>query len=489
MTHLLSSTRLSGLALELHPLDVLPLALSTQLEHLGLVEPPPCGDPRCELHGAAVRAQQARERADDAWGVTLGRGGDVLFDEPLAVAGFSSAVALAPPGLGREFRRVNVAAHDGAVGDDAGGEFVGPSGRRTAGLSNLTGERKSALWRLVSLVLRVALYVTWRVLRAVRTALRWVAAIGGWRRDEWALERGWTAAEVEERRRREDTPFPDGMNEREEDDDEDSDDEEWQPRLRQGARRGDDAGSSESGSEVDDDGAESSDEEDAPAMRRTRSASARPPVVTVPPAEADSDPDDDRAPFALFADTEGQDAESLAPYVLAHQLARPSCGPLTRRRYRALLPSSSSSPSPSSSSTLVPRDPESALASAIAARRADVLAALPGRGRVESELERARDKWREERARFCVVCTVEERCIVLWPCRASSLSPPPSCPLAESQLTPDDAVYACRLLVPVRRLPRVARRPDDQHGRGIGLERGGRRRWSVPDVQERGAGL
>jgi len=410
VTHLLSTTRLSGLALELHPLDVLPLSLSIQLETLGLVDPPPCGDPNCEAHGPALRAQQERERARaQGAGIVLGRAGEVAFDDGPA--------ALAPPGLGREVRRISVA---GTERDAADAEALhGGAGRRsTASLTHLEGERKSALWRLIVLVARCALYVVWRgattVKRAARRAAyrgrRWArraAAVLGWRKDETTLERRWSA----ERRRRDDTSLTsagDVEAERAQDEDgESADDEDWAP---SGASADDDDGSSSSEWETDTD-------DDSPRPCRGRSPTPAPAA------------DEDDAPYALFADAnpDDDDGEALAPYLFAHQLARTSNGPLTRRRYRALLPSSSSGAIPPQLSPARPHDPVEALSTAIAARRSEVLASLPGVRPAAEELEAARDKWRDERARFCVVCQVEDRTIVLWPCRASPSLPPGLC--------------------------------------------------------------
>ncbi|BGP42772.1 hypothetical protein JCM10449v2_006784 [Rhodotorula kratochvilovae] len=363
-THLLSTTRLSGLALELDPVQLLPLALATHLEQLGLVDPPPCGDDRCELHGPALRAERERGRGE---GVTLGRGGEVLFDAPVE----------GPAGLAREIRRVSV---DASVhGEGAEGEWAG--GRSTGGLAHLEGERKSALWAFGGLVARVGLFVLWRAWRAARRAVRGAAASVGWRSEEWELERGWGA---EERRGSPEWERREGG----EDEDEDG---EWVPR-------------GEEGSESEWDEWDDEDDVDVEGMLVRRAARSPSPSA---------DAEDDDPPLALVAAAAADDAEgeALAPYLVAHQLARASNGPLTRRRYRALLPSSSGgSPAPAA-----------ALSSAIAARRSEVLASLPGAHPAAEELEERRAQWREERARFCVVCTVEERCIVLWPCRCLCL--------------------------------------------------------------------
>ncbi|KPV73802.1 uncharacterized protein RHOBADRAFT_54399 [Rhodotorula graminis WP1] len=401
VTHLLSTTRLSGLALELHPLDVLPLSLSIQLETLGLVDPPSCGDPLCDLHGPAVRAQQERERARaQGAGVVLGRAGNVAFDDGPAT--------LAPPGLAREVRRISVA---GIEGDDADAQHAGAGRRSTASLAHLEGERKNALWRLIVLVARCALYVVWRVATTVKRAARraayrgsrWArraAAVFGWKKDETALERRWSA----ERRRRGDTPLAAApvveLERAAEEDGESTDDEDWVP-------------SSASAEGDDDDGPSSSEWESDVDDTSSRVCRGRSPT----PAP---DADDADVPYALFADA-GPDGEALAPYLLAHQVARTASRPLTRRRYRSLLPSSSSGAASSRTSHAPPHDPVEALSTAIAARRGEVLASLPGVRPAAEELEAARDKWRDERARFCVVCQVEDRTIVLWPCRCLCL--------------------------------------------------------------------
>lgn len=122
-------------------------------------------------------------------------------------------------------------------------------------------------------------------------------------------------------------------------------------------------------------------------------------------------------------------ADSLpsAPLLLAHHLTT-SPSPLTRRRYTALT-------SPSSSNTN-----SEGFTSAISSRRLEL-----AQSHSESGWEEARRRELDEgRQRFCVVCTVEERAIVCWPCRAfpSSLLSP--CFLADS-LTNDveQAVSPC----------------------------------------------
>ncbi|GAA6050945.1 hypothetical protein JCM3770_005336 [Rhodotorula araucariae] len=356
-THLLSSTRLSGLALELDPVALLPLAVASHLENLGLVDPAPCGDPRCELHGPEMRMRAAVGPA-----VTLGRAGEVLFDDDDEGGGATAA----PAGLAREVRRVHVAA-----GSDGGGHGGGEN-RSTGGLTHLEGERKGALVAFAHVVARVTLFVVWRAWRRVRRVARGGLARGGWRRDEWELERRWAAERGEAASP--DFAAPDG-----DADADDDDDGEWVPSR---------AESESSEWEEDEDG-------------RARSPTP------------DDDAEEDVAPLALVHAANADETDDLSPYLLAHQLSR-SAGPLTRRRYRALLAPRRP--------TAADAAPAAALSSAIAARRADVLAGLPGDAPAADELEARRERCRaDERARFCVVCTVEERSIVLWPCRCLCL--------------------------------------------------------------------
>lgn len=137
--------------------------------------------------------------------------------------------------------------------------------------------------------------------------------------------------------------------------------------------------------------------------------------------------------LALFSDlSESLENESsltptdLAPYLLAHHLSpsTSSQSPLTRRRYESLLPSSSSrsrrSPTPENQSSLDQLD--SAVSTSI--RASPHLLKM-----TREEREAKREEWRESRSSFCVVCTVEPRTIILWPCRtySSRFSSSPHC--------------------------------------------------------------
>jgi hypothetical protein len=494
----LSTTRLSGLAHELSPLEILPASVSSSLETLGFLEPPPCDSEECPVHGAENRmaAREADELVRNGGRgqeVVLQRNGEVVFwdlvpldghGNPVVVAGAGAggssegSYTLPPPpvpGLTNEIRRVSVESPLGAQVDADGyaadGSWTGNSGavpsfspfsRRMA---HVEGERKSALWRLVGLCGRIMVYVAWRGWRGVRWAMRGVMArVLGWRREEWELERRWRSEEARERegdapsrtttttrtrRRRSRSPSTaeawtavgaagsssssssrEGIGADEEDDDGG----EWLP-------EGVVSGSEDDGDEWDDDeGEEEEDGDDMPAVE----------TETETEIEAEDEDEDvgGTNPLVLYADlvsqslppprqqsspSESEGGEDLAPYLLAHHLAPSRAGPLTRRRYRALLlppsPSSSSSSSQSQQQQQQTTGTDggiAALSSAIDHRRAQVieLARRQGGGEVDVArwMEEEREKWREGKSRFCVVCTVEERTVVLWPCRESASS-------------------------------------------------------------------
>lgn len=92
--------------------------------------------------------------------------------------------------------------------------------------------------------------------------------------------------------------------------------------------------------------------------------------------------------------------------LLAHHLAT-SASPLTRGRY----------------STLSSQPPTQAFSSAVEDRRMEVRRAAEDRGLTAGWEKRRREELDEARQRFCVVCTVEERTIICWPCRAFNFPP------------------------------------------------------------------
>jgi hypothetical protein len=96
---------------------------------------------------------------------------------------------------------------------------------------------------------------------------------------------------------------------------------------------------------------------------------------------------------------EGEEGEGdSAAIMLAHLTTR---GTLTRRRYAAML---------APSAPAQPTDTVDAFSSAVADRRAELLQTPP-----------THDEWDEERRRACVVCMVNARDVVLWPCRCLTM--------------------------------------------------------------------
>lgn len=97
--------------------------------------------------------------------------------------------------------------------------------------------------------------------------------------------------------------------------------------------------------------------------------------------------------------------DNLQPVLLAH-LTSSTSSPLTRRRYNALL--APSSPSPTRSRALTPSF--SGIDRAVYERRLAMINTSP-----------TGNEWDDERRRACVICTVEPRDTILWPCRCLAL--------------------------------------------------------------------
>lgn len=114
--------------------------------------------------------------------------------------------------------------------------------------------------------------------------------------------------------------------------------------------------------------------------------------------DSDEEPDD-FDPSTLYCDLASQDEPPDTSLVLAHHL---SPSPLTRRRYSALAASNSGQ----------------AFSSAVEHRRMELRRSAEDRGPSDGWEAQRRLELDEGRQRFCVVCTVEERSIICWPCRA-----------------------------------------------------------------------
>jgi hypothetical protein len=127
-------------------------------------------------------------------------------------------------------------------------------------------------------------------------------------------------------------------------------------------------------------------------------------------AEGDSDDNAASETVCLYADLSSQESTSTsAPLILAH-MTNPSESPLTRRRYRRLI---SEGPNRSQEDQNMLRDwPDITTTE----RRPDG----PSRGARSSDVDTTGDiedpSFAESR-RNCVICTVEAREIICWPCR------------------------------------------------------------------------
>ncbi|BGP27005.1 clathrin-coated vesicle protein [Rhodotorula toruloides] len=392
-THILSSTRLSGLAYELSPLEVLPLSISTTLESIGFIDPPPCDDPECPVHGAENREKERKRRdarsADPTGEVILRRNGEVAIFDRVGTNGGGTikrrrvAGEAVERGFEREIGRVIVEPNRSELlrRFDYEDNIDEALDRDLEVEQDLLGGSRRIAWRRFWRVLfRVGFYVVYRALRAIKVG---VAKLTGWGRDEGAMQEGWRV-QVRSRSR---SCTPAVQSE------DDEDDEDYSP------------------DESDDDG------ELSAMVMQDGTVDAREEMRSVHSDEAEDEVDSmmlfsDLSADASYSSTSAPTPQELAPYLLAHHLSGSST-PLTRRRYRALL-DSSASPSPGPSNSLA------ALSSAISQRRNDIVESAP-HGDVERWMEEKREEWRESRSRFCVVCTVEERTIVLWPCRCLCL--------------------------------------------------------------------
>ncbi|TXT15745.1 hypothetical protein VHUM_00248 [Vanrija humicola] len=131
---------------------------------------------------------------------------------------------------------------------------------------------------------------------------------------------------------------------------------------------------------------------------------------TVVDASASDDEDDDHT-GSLFRDlvvrdsTPDPDQASLQPILLAHLTSTGS--PLTRRRYAAILGSGGASGSASGPSTPT-RPGAGSLHDVVLSRRTQAS---------ELATPQQTDEWADERRHTCVVCMVQPRDVILWPCR------------------------------------------------------------------------
>ncbi|GAA5974277.1 hypothetical protein JCM11641_006708 [Rhodosporidiobolus odoratus] len=452
-THLLTSTRLSGLAFELSPLEVLPAAVSSSLTGLGLLDAPPT---------AAELARAEHEARTMGTGVVLRSSGEVWFDEPVPPSaaqdglrtrrstagtgadssGEPSRPERVPDGFGHEIRRITVEDRENPLPLEEGAMIY--PGQRD--MMPLEGERKTALWRFVAVAARIVLYCSWWLVSRSRWMLRAGLAKLGWRRAEWEMEMSLRASRSglgRERRERSRSLLPvptkapeDGLLE-EEEEEEDGD---FVPGREPEAGYSSSEESEESEEEREWDW--ETDGEDAAAARAAADEDVTDPLtlftdLSQPPSSSRPSARRSASNDLVISNQEGvaMTPHELAPYLLAHHLTPSSSAPLTRTRYRSLLP-----PAPPSQRQS-PLYSNEATSSAIDAHRSALISRATTEGLQHTEgglegwMERRREEWREGRSRFCVVCTVEERSVVLWPCRCLCLCDPCRSALADRTTT------------------------------------------------------
>ena len=209
--------------------------------------------------------------------------------------------------------------------------------------------------RCFRMIIKWFLWLLWRAWVLARR----ISGLGRAKRDEDVMGESWRAWSPGEK--------------------EDLEDEDWEPNS-------DDSASSDSGEGEGGDGSDGDEEAHHPSTLYQDLSSA-------PSNSESSHAHSSLIPFPPPPDT---DAEDFTPILLAHHLRPASSTPLTRRRYRTLVPGSSS-------------DQQSFLG-AIEKRRAEV------EWRAIRPEEEAEDR---VGGRSCVVCLGEERCVILWPCRES----------------------------------------------------------------------
>ncbi|CAK9780648.1 hypothetical protein CC85DRAFT_262417 [Cutaneotrichosporon oleaginosum] len=156
-------------------------------------------------------------------------------------------------------------------------------------------------------------------------------------------------------------------------------------------------------------------------------------------ASGESDLEDEEDEAALYRDlmrakSPDEDGEAIQPILLAH-LTSTSTSPLTRRRYAEIRSGPASAPStPTRALTTATAPSLDPLSSAIAARQEDMRGVQ-------------RDEWDEERRRSCVVCMVQTRDVILWPCRCLLMCSDCRESLAARLPAKDQACPSCRTKV------------------------------------------
>ncbi|ORY77657.1 hypothetical protein BCR35DRAFT_305441 [Leucosporidium creatinivorum] len=274
-----------------------------------------------------------------------------------------------------------------------------------AGQRDMPGEaeerepvRGGEILRFLALVAQICFYVLWRVYRLLVTSLWRLARTAGYGGDDATMRESWA------------TSVP-GL------DVEDPEDEDWEPSD----------GESDGESSDSDEEAESEDDFDPASLYRDLASPSKRQPSHSPHASPSN------ALVSLPADDTSLPDPTL---LLAHHLTT-SASPLTRRRYSAL----------------ASQPPTQAFSSAVEDRRLEVRRAAESRGLSDGWEERRREELDEARQRFCVVCTVEERTIICWPCRCLALCEECRENLAQRTPAPQHLCPTCR--TPVKGFSRI----------------------------------
>lgn len=212
----------------------------------------------------------------------------------------------------------------------------------------------------------------WEVVKAGKIVAKWGV---------WAAWRGWLLARrLRGAKKRDEDAMQDGWRA-------------WGPGEKE------DAEDSDFEPDSDSDGSSSSESEDDGEDRARERDETPPTTLFHDLSHAATPPHSQDASSSLVPFNEGDETEDLTPILLAHHLRPPASSPLTRRRYRALARAGTA-------------DEQEDFLNAVVMRRQEVEWRAVGEGDEDDGVGRGR---------LCVVCLGEERCVILWPCRESSV--------------------------------------------------------------------
>lgn len=236
-------------------------------------------------------------------------------------------------------------------------------------------------YRIVRLVFRISFYLLYVCYQAVRRLEHRVRKKLGWRRDSERLREEWRAKRDQ--------------------DGDDEEDEDFTPSS-------DESDDSSSISEEEEGDEEEQFDEEVPSSILYTDLATSPSrnhhqLVSSSVASTSRN----RLSSSPVFDEEEDHQADLSSIVLAHHTTT-SASPLTRRRYHDLVRHHSASSGHGRSAV------GTAFDEAISDRRREVVEAnLADDGMARRQKER----WEDGRQRLCLVCTMEERNIILWPCR------------------------------------------------------------------------